>query len=170
MKISLIILSLILSSCASHLRSTERAVAVVYNLETEQKLGVVKFNYDKKGDVVIKVELQNISAGEHGFHIHEYGDLRNHGHNLGGHFNPFNVKHGNPKDGFLVHVGDLGNVRANKSGVVSAEFTDIKISLRGRNSIIGRAVVLHAGRDNFQIQPSGHSGKKIAAGVIGLVK
>ena len=57
----------------------ERAVAVIYNLETEQKLGVVKFNYDKKGDVVIKVELQNISAGEHGFHIHEYGDLRNHG-------------------------------------------------------------------------------------------
>jgi Cu-Zn family superoxide dismutase len=32
--------------------------------------------------------------------------------------------------------------------------------------VVGRTVVIHAGRDDFTTQPSGDSGKKIACGVI----
>lgn len=170
MRLLITIFSLFLISCTSNLSTTKRATAIIYDLQKGHKLGNVDFHYNEDNIVLISVNLKMIPAGEHGFHIHENGDISNNGHNLGGHFNPLKVKHGNPQEGFKVHIGDLGNITANKNGIIKTKFTDIKLSLTGKYSIIGRSVVLHADKDNFEIQPSGHSGKKIAAGVIGIAK
>lgn len=163
-------LVLFLTSCVGNVSNPQKALAIIYDLETTAKLGVAYFQDDSNGNVIVKLELKNITPGEHGLHIHKYGDISANGANLGGHFNPFKVSHGNPQNGLKVHVGDLGNITANNNGSVNTEFTDYKLSLRGKNSILGRSIVIHAHKDNFTTQPSGHSGKKIAAGVIAIAK
>merc|ERR1712227_253843 len=62
-------------------------------------------------EIEISGELMNLSPGEHGFHIHENGDLSDNCKGAGGHYNPFGLNHGAP-GAEERHVGDLGNVVA----------------------------------------------------------
>lgn len=61
---------------------------------------------------------------------------------------PTGSKHGGP-DASERHVGDLGNVQTDSNGVVNLNLSDDKISLFGKNSIIGRTLVIHAGTDDL---------------------
>ena len=58
------------------------------------------------------------------------------------------MSHGAPGDKSR-HVGDLGNIEADVSGVASIDMVDTWLSLNGINSILGRGVVIHAGRDDL---------------------
>lgn len=79
--------------------------------------------------------------GNHGFHIHEFGDYTGGCVSAGGHLNPEGKEHGGPED-VNRHAGDLGNVVANASGTAVLDITDGQIPLSGPNSIIGRSVVV----------------------------
>jgi Cu-Zn family superoxide dismutase len=78
------------------------------------------------------------------------------------------MPHGAP-DTKERHVGDLGNVDANAEGVATVDEYDRLLRLRGHDSIIGRAVVVHEKADTF-VQPSGAAGGRVAFGVIGWAK
>lgn len=92
----------------------------------------------------------------------------------GGHYNPKKSNHGAREDE-IRHVGDLGNVVADANGVVSTSFSDNVISLFGSQSIIGRAIVLHAGVDDLgqtdhpDSKKTGNAGGRAACGVIGIL-
>jgi hypothetical protein len=60
----------------------------------------------------------------------------------------FQIRHGAPEDNYR-HVGDLGNILAGDDGVAFIDEEDSQISLNGLNSIIGRGVVIHAGKDDL---------------------
>lgn len=47
------------------------------------------------------------------------------------------------------HVGDLGNIEADASGVARFEITDNLIKIHGVNTVIGRSLVCHAGTDDL---------------------
>lgn len=66
----------------------------------------------------------------------------------GPHFNPNNLEHGGPSDQ-VRHAGDLGNVVADENGTAKIEISDKQISLIGKNSILGRTVVVHADPDDL---------------------
>ncbi|AQL06663.1 Superoxide dismutase [Zea mays] len=66
----------------------------------------------------------------------------------GPHYNPASKEHGAPEDENR-HAGDLGNVTAGADGVANINVTDSQIPLTGPNSIIGRAVVVHADPDDL---------------------
>ena len=89
------------------------------------------------------------------------------GMSTGGHFNPEGKMHGgiHSKE---RHVGDLGNVMADKSGVVTLNIKDKMIQLHGAHSILGRALIIHAKADDEKTQPSGDAGGRIGGGVIGV--
>ena len=55
----------------------------------------------------------------------------------------------------MRHVGDLGNIEADKNGLARLEVTDNVFSLEGPKSIIGRSVIVHAQADDFKTQPTG---------------
>ena len=60
----------------------------------------------------IDYNIKNLSPGNHGFHIHEYGDLRDGCKSACAHFNPDNNPHGGPHNKNR-HAGDLGNIISN---------------------------------------------------------
>lgn len=116
-----------------------------------------------------------MTKGLHGFHIHEFGDNTNGCISAGAHFNPLSKEHGSPQDNDR-HVGDLGNVEADGSGIAKVQITDAMISLVGENSIIGRTLVVHADPDDLGkgghelSKTTGNAGARIACGVIGIAK
>eukprot|EP01090_Pellita_catalonica_P023499 TRINITY_DN973_c0_g1_i1.p1 TRINITY_DN973_c0_g1~~TRINITY_DN973_c0_g1_i1.p1 ORF type:complete len:162 (+),score=30.50 TRINITY_DN973_c0_g1_i1:35-487(+) len=136
--------------------------------------GTVTFTQAKDGDATtIAVALSGLTAGEHGFHIHQFGDLSNGCVSAGGHFNPHGKQHGGPTD-TERHVGDLGNVKAGDDGKVSVTLTDSQVSLYGANTVLGRSVVVHAGTDDLgkgghdDSKTTGHAGGRVGCGVIGI--
>jgi Cu-Zn family superoxide dismutase len=143
------------------------AVAVVHGLGDHKVKGKVTFT-QKEGGVEIVAELTGLAPGEHGFHIHEFGDCSMaDGKCAGGHWNPTGAPHGGPDDA-KRHAGDLGNVKAGDSGKATYKRIDKMVTLSGPNSIIGRSVILHAKPDDLKTQPSGDAGDRIGCGVIGI--
>jgi Cu-Zn family superoxide dismutase len=127
----------------------------------------------------IKIDL-NISGlkpnSEHGFHVHEAGDLTDKCTSMCAHFNPYGNTHGCP--GMKNrHVGDLGNIRTNFRGEAKYTFYDNIIKLRGsKANIIGRGLIIHEDKDdcgqgnNTESLKTGNAGKRIACAVIGYSK
>jgi Cu-Zn family superoxide dismutase len=93
-------------------------------------------------------EVISLSAGLHGFHVHELGDLTNGCTSAGAHLNKFAKNHGGPKM-LDRHLGDLGNIEANLYGIAKFDFYDWLLRLDGPNSIIGRSVVVHQNPDDL---------------------
>eukprot|EP01133_Synstelium_polycarpum_P011946 gene11946-13921_t len=144
-----------------------KAVSV---LKGEKVNGVVKFTQESS-TAPVQVEFE--ITGNHGFHVHEFGDTTNGCISAGGHFNPTNKQHGAPSDENR-HVGDLGNIAAPGDAVTKHTITDKIITLFGEHSIIGRTMVVHADEDDLgqgtfpDSKTTGHAGARLACGVIGV--
>lgn len=148
----------------------DRAIAVVRAPHTGELMGYVWFT--QKGDQLeIQGKLKGLQANStHGFHVHQFGDISaEDGTSAGGHYNPGDDPHGSPDNHQAGHhAGDLGNIQANAEGIAEFSKTVDFISLRGDRSIVGRAIVVHSGRDDLKSQPSGDAGARIGLGTIGL--
>jgi superoxide dismutase, Cu-Zn family len=151
------------------------------------KVGKVKFEGDDHGTAV-KATLNGITVGLdgfHGFHLHandaggqcDPAATAGPFTNVGGHWNPTAKDHGS-------HSGDLPSIQVLLDGSGSAR------SVTGRfdpADIAGRAVILHAGPDNFGNVPTryvtgqppvagpdattkgtGDAGGRIACGIVEL--
>lgn len=146
-----------------------KAVCVLSPTKDNKVTGTVDFIQEKDGVRVI-ANLEGLTPGKHGFHIHEKGDCSApDGASAKGHFNPAKHDHGAPGSK-MRHEGDLGNVKANSKGVAKYSYKDKTIVLEGKDSIIGKGVIVHAGEDDFKTQPTGNAGARVACGVIKLVK
>lgn len=141
-----------------------KAVSVVHQLGESRVTGQVNFQATE-GGVQVTAEINGLEPGNHGFHIHTYGNCTaTDGTSAGGHFNPGNNEHSSP----IVtnrHMGDMGNITANEDGVAIIDYVDNAISI---DQIIGRGIIVHAGEDDLTSQPSGAAGARIGCGVIGI--
>jgi superoxide dismutase, Cu-Zn family len=129
--------------------------------------GTVTFTQDA-GGVHVVARIEGAKPGQHGFHLHAGGtcdgpDFKS----AGDHFNPTNAPHGDPAAA-EHHAGDFGNVDVGADGTGNADFTTNMLTLGGggANDALGKAVILHEGRDDLKTQPSGDSGARIACGVV----
>ncbi|RDA85764.1 hypothetical protein CP532_6320, partial [Ophiocordyceps camponoti-leonardi (nom. inval.)] len=114
-------------------------VSGTVTFEQDSESGPTKISYNIVG---------NSPNSERGFHVHTFGNLTGGCASAGPHYNPFNQTHGSPND-TVRHVGDLGNIKADDQGVAVGVLTDNQIKLMGPYSVIGRAVVVHDGTDDF---------------------
>ncbi len=144
----------------------DRAVAVLLPTGDSGVTGAVYFSREGKS-VHVSGKIAGLKPGQHGFHVHQFGDVTStDGMSAGGHFNPENKPHGKPEDKER-HVGDLGNITAGEDGVATIDIKDSMLELDGPHSILGRGLVVHANPDKFT-QPVGDAGGRVAVGVIGI--
>ncbi len=167
-KFGLTFLSLVILVGATIFAAEKKsAIAIVLPTQGNFAVGVVMFTEVETG-VRVVADLQGLTPGLHGIHIHQFGDLSDvTGASAGGHFNPKKDRHGGPKEEHY-HSGDLGNIEANPSGNAHLDVVFTTFRLSGDESIIGRSVVVHQDPDDLKTQPAGNSGKRIGVGVIGV--
>ncbi len=119
--------------------------------------------------VTLAGEISGLAPStEHGFHMHEIGDCSApDAKSAGDHFNPAHAEHGGPTAA-ARHLGDIPNIQSDATGRVAINATIAGATLRdgGPSDLVGRAVIVHAKRDDYTTQPSGDSGDRIACGVI----
>ena len=139
----------------------------------KEEIGTVKFD-DSKGYVESTTNLMNLPAGERGFHIHENPNcgvavdangVKQAGFAAGGHYDPHKtLMNKGPNGG--GHFGDLPVLKVDSNGN-SKEVIDLK-SFKSVDLLIGRAIVIHSGGDNYSDNPEKLGGGKnrIACGVI----
>lgn len=145
------------------------ASAIIYPTPGNTISGTVHFKQLKKG-VHISASIHGLTPGEHGFHIHKYGNCSGqNGSCAGDHFNPTNAPHGSPTDRH-VHAGDLGNVIADKDGNAIYDEINYNIALSGPRGILARSIIVHENPDDLHTQPTGNAGNRVGCGVIGISK
>ncbi|TFK27448.1 hypothetical protein FA15DRAFT_754208 [Coprinopsis marcescibilis] len=137
------------------------------------------YQYRENSPVIVKGEIIGTGLApnsQHGWHIHEFGDLFNGCASVGPHYNPEGQHHGAPWD-HQKHAGDLGNLNIDMYGdlYIEPKVINDRVSLNGPNSIIGRALVIHLGADDLgkggkpDSLTSGASGERLACGIIGVL-
>lgn len=143
-----------------------KAQAAIAGPEGSKVKGVVHFVQDGE-TLKVEVMIDGVKAGPHGFHIHEMGDCSAKDFSsAGGHFNPSSTSHAGLHSE-KRHAGDFGNVMADKKKSVRTTFEVKDITLaEGPTNILGKAVIIHADKDDLKSQPAGNSGKRIGCGVI----
>jgi Cu-Zn family superoxide dismutase len=127
--------------------------------------GEVTFT-EENGTVVMKAMLSGLTEGEHAIHIHEKADCSSaDGKSTGGHWNPTFQPHAKwgADDGY--HKGDIGNFVADAEGNAIVDFATKEWCIGcddDTKNIVGKAVIVHQGVDDFTSQPSGAAGARIA--------
>lgn len=142
------------------------------------RLGSVSFANDRDSDdTAVTIWLRNTAAVEafHGIHIHA-NDVTTNGNgciadptqasstwfvSADGHWKK------DPTELHGHHAGDLPSVFVNADGTAKLRFVVDKLTPR---EVVGRAVVLHAGPDNFGNVPVGPAADQYTAGTTALAK
>ncbi len=76
---------------------SSKAIAVLSPTEGNKVKGYVSFEKDGKG-VRMAANIEGLSPGMHGFHVHEFGDCSSPDANsAGGHYNPADMPHAVPR-------------------------------------------------------------------------
>jgi len=120
--------------------------------------------------VLLDARLTGVEPGTHAFHVHQTGkcdapDFKS----AGGHYNPTGTNHGYyaPKG---THAGDMPNQIAQPDGTLTFQVVNPRVSLdAGKRSLFdadGSALVLHAKPDDYESQPAGDAGGRIACAVV----
>ena len=116
------------------------------------------------------IVIGGLTEGEHAIHLHEKADCSSDdGKSSGGHWNPTAQPHGKWGNANGFHKGDIGNFTADKNGngTVSLTTSEWCIGCGDPNKdIIGKAIIVHQGTDNFISQPSGAAGTRVSCGGI----
>ncbi|MDT0676248.1 superoxide dismutase family protein [Autumnicola musiva] len=131
--------------------------------------GTVTFT-EENGEVAMEGTINGLPEGTHAIHIHENADCSaEDGSSAGGHWNPTNEPHGEWGDEEGYHRGDIGNfeVNSNGEGTVSMSTDQWCIGCDDPNkNIVGKAVIVHDGVDDYTSQPSGDAGTRVGCGEI----
>lgn len=157
---------LILTAC---MMKNESTLEVALFNSYGDEVGKAIFTEHPEG-VEIDLEVEGLTPGFHGIHIHEKPlcegpDFKS----AGNHWNPENKEHGllHPEG---AHLGDLPNILADEMGkatytlmVNGATLLDKKHSLFEGE---GTSIIIHEDLDDGMTQPSGGSGERVVCGVI----
>ena len=187
-RISVLLLALLLGlgySCKEAKKESEQVSEEVEESMEEMKQEVeetvIAFKMEPKSDSNVQGEVtfvakgntvsmsatfSGLTPGEHAIHLHEKADCTaDDGTSTGGHWNPTAEPHGKWGAGEGFHRGDIGNFTADEAGNASVTFeTDMWCIGCGdpNKDILGKAVIVHQGSDDFTSQPSGAAGPRIS--------
>ncbi|WP_027124730.1 superoxide dismutase family protein [Gelidibacter mesophilus] len=125
---------------------------------------------EEDGVVTMVAVLSGLTEGEHAIHLHEKADCSAaDGTSSGGHWNPTNQPHGKWGSPEGYHKGDIGNFTADSNGNGTITITTDEWCIGCGDTdkdIVGKAIIVHDGVDDFTTQPTGDAGGRISCGGI----
>lgn len=129
------------------------------------EIGTVTVTDTPSGMAHATVELQGLPEGVHGIHIHETGDCSASDFTSAGGHLAAGAEHGVMVEGG-PHPGDLPNAHVPADGAVTVEAFLPAVSVEElMMDDDGSAFIVHAGADDYESQPSGDAGSRLACGV-----
>lgn len=125
---------------------------------------------EEDGKVTMVADLSGMTPGEHAIHLHEKADCSSDdGTSTGGHWNPTKQPHGKWGSAEGYHKGDIGNLVADADGNATITMTTDEWCIGcgdDTKDIVGKAVIVHEGIDDFVTQPTGDAGGRVSCGGI----
>ncbi|GBQ31219.1 Cu/Zn superoxide dismutase [Gluconacetobacter sacchari DSM 12717] len=130
---------------------------------------------DAPKGVILRITATGLAPGWHGVHFHEKGSCTPPTFkSAGGHVHAHDVA--KPVHGLLNanadDAGDLPNIHVDPDGTATVELYSTLVSFKGeggRPALIdqdGSSLVIHAKPDDYQTQPIGGSGDRVACAVL----
>ena len=151
---------------ASPALAVDKASAVLKDKDGKE-VGKVELT-DTPNGVVMRLSLDGVPPGDHAFHVHAVGKCEPDFKSAGPHFNPDDTKHGlMTAEG--PHAGDMPNLHVPDSGKLTVEVLNEMVTLDAEPALLdndGSAIVVHATADDYQTDPAGNAGDRIACGVV----
>lgn len=153
----------------------ETAKSTVNKISPEgigEEIGIITFMDSPEG-LVMEVDVMSLPVGARGMHIHEVGDCSPGmtpdgkavaGLAAKGHFDPDkSAAHKGPEA--AGHKGDLPALQVDADGKAKVKLVAKNLKV---NDVRNRAIMIHAGGDNYADQPAplGGGGARVACGVI----
>lgn len=127
---------------------------------------------EENGQVKMVAVIGGLSEGTHAIHIHEKADCSSpDGKSSGGHWNPTSQPHGKWGESTGFHKGDIGNFEVDENGNGTISMTTDQWCVGcgdATKNIVGKAIIVHQGTDDFTSQPSGAAGARVSCG--GIIK
>lgn len=154
---------------ATSLAAQEHRTAQADFVDTEgESVGTASLTNTIAG-VLLEIEIEGLPADRWlALHIHETGvcDPEDDFESAGEHFDPSDRDHGYLAAGG-PHAGDMPNQYVGGDGVMRAHVFNSFVTLgTGEADVIGRAIVVHDGEDDYESQPTGEAGGRLACAVI----
>lgn len=117
------------------------------------------------GRVMLTLEVEGLSPGQHGVHVHMTGKCdAPKFESAGGHWNPADAHHGLEAPAGQ-HAGDMPNLVVEQNGRGTLAYELHGATFAGLMDSDGSAMVVHASADDQKTDPSGNSGDRIACGI-----
>lgn len=125
--------------------------------------------FEQEGDQVSMIAaISGLEEGTHAIHLHEKSDCTaDDGTSAGGHWNPTGQPHGKWGASEGYHKGDIGNFTASDNGKATYTFSTNEWCIGcgdETKEILGKAIIIHQGTDDFATQPTGNAGGRISCG------
>lgn len=187
----LLILSIVLVHCKGEQKEESKEESTISeesnktNTKEKEKVSTIEITLDAKsksnvsgtvvftesaGMVNMTAKLSGLSEGIHAIHIHEKADCSSDdGKSTGGHWNPTMEPHGKWGATEGYHKGDIGNFTADTQGNGNITFATNEWCIGcddTKKNIVGKAIIVHQGEDDFVSQPSGAAGSRVSCGGI----
>ena len=148
----------------------KKEIMVRLEAKSESKATGKLFLKEVDGVVTLEAKFMGLAPGIHAIHIHEKADCSSDdGKSSGGHWNPTFKNHGKWGDENGYHKGDIGNFKVGKNGYgkLKMETNEWCIGCDDETkNIVGKAIIVHQGTDDFVSQPSGAAGARVSCGGI----
>lgn len=148
-----------------------KKIKVALNAKSGSNVNGTAVFRQENGEVNMVAIMSGLEPGSHAIHLHETADCSSDdGKSTGGHWNPTGQPHGKWGDAAGYHKGDIGNFNADEKGNGTVSFTTDEWCIGcgdPAKDVLGKAIIVHQGADDFTSQPSGAAGARIScAGVI----
>jgi superoxide dismutase, Cu-Zn family len=139
-------------------------------------IGSVMVQQLKEDGVRVELLVEGLEPGLRAVHFHEHPrcdppDFDS----AGGHYDPTDAQHGMPRPGSNTgtrdhHAGDMFNQRVDERGTMDRTLINWSVNLdRGSNRLLadgGSSLVIHERADDYETQPAGDAGARVACAVI----
>lgn len=121
---------------------------------------------------IFKIDLWDVPPGWHAVHLHQKADCSDPEEGFkksGGHINPEQKTHGIGSEGGF-HRGDLANVYAVEAaeGVRQVQVEQLVPWVSQTEPLGEVAFIVHAQRDDYETDPTGNAGNRIACAILRL--